>query len=47
MVLMDDETRYTFSIMNVYGPYYDKRSFWETLGNLDALEKPNVIVGEI
>jgi exonuclease III len=35
----------SFRIVNIYGPYADKRPFWEGLSNSGILRASNVIIG--
>ena len=32
-------------ILNVYGPFYDKKTFWDRLAGFGALDIPNLILG--
>ena len=32
-------------ILNVYGPFYDRKKFWENLKDFGALEVQNLILG--
>ena len=44
--LQDQETGNIFTFLNIYGPFYDKKRFWEKLSLEGALNQPNIIVGE-
>ena len=44
-VLEETKTGITFSIINVYGPFHERREFWGTLFSLYAVEVTNVILG--
>ena len=43
--LKDGETWIDFTILNVCGPFYYIKAFWETFENSGAMRKPNVIMG--
>ena len=42
--LEDPETGIRFFFLNVYGPFYDRRKYWETLSSDGALEHANLIL---
>ena len=44
-VLEDSETGKKYMILNVYGPFYDRKTFWEKLKDSRALEFQNLILG--
>lgn len=35
----------SFKVLNVYGPYGEKRVFWKRTFNLAVLQGPNLIIG--
>ena len=41
--LEDPKTKTRFLFLNVDGPFYDKREYWETLSSDGALEHANLI----
>ena len=43
--LEDSETGKKYMILNVYGPFYDRKTFWEKLKDSGALEFQNLILG--
>ena len=43
--LEDGEMCLSYTILNVYGPFYDKKSLWETVGKTGAADQTNVILG--
>ena len=43
--LKDIETRIYFTILNVYGPFYNIKDYWETFENSSTRRKSNVILG--
>ena len=43
--LQDKETGIIFTFLNVYGPFYDKKVYWEKLKLEGALNQPNIIIG--
>ena len=43
--LNDKETRMDFTLLNVYGPFYDRKLFWEKFSLAWAKNQPNVILG--
>ena len=43
--LEDSETGKRFMILNVYGPFYDRKTFWERLARSGNLDIPNMILG--
>ena len=44
-LMEDKETRLSYTILNIYGNLYDRKMFWEFVGNSGALEQTNVIMG--
>ena len=45
IVLKGKATGTTFSLYNVYGPYLNRKGFWEAFFSLGMLETRNVILG--
>ena len=46
--LEDPKTGIRFFFLNVYGPFYDRRIYWESLANERALDQENLIlVGDL
>ena len=43
--LNDKETGMDFTFLNVYGPFYDRKVFWEKCSISGAMNQPNVILG--
>ena len=43
--LHDQEKGITFTLLNMYGPIYDRNIFWEKLSMEGALNQPNMILG--
>ena len=43
--LEDSETGKRFMILNVYGPFYDRKTFWERLEGFGAMEFQDLILG--
>ena len=43
--LKDGETRLDFTILNVYGPFYNIKALWETFEKTCTMKKANVILG--
>ena len=43
--LEDSETEKRFTILNLYGPFYDRREFLETVEESGELDAPDVIIG--
>ena len=44
-ILKEKATGESFSFYNVYGPYMNKKGFWEAFFSLGLLETKNVILG--
>ena len=42
--LEEPKTRTWFFFINVYGPFYDRRKYWETLSSDGAYEHANLIL---
>ena len=43
--LNDKETWMDFTFLNVYGPFYDRKIFWEKFSLVGAMNQSNVILG--
>ena len=43
--LWDSELGKSLTILNIYGPYLNRVSFWDSLFNLDLFEDTDVIMG--
>ena len=43
--LEDSETGKHFMVLNIYGPFYDRKTFWERLESSGALDFPHLIIG--
>ena len=43
--LEDGETKKQFTILNIYGPFYDRKLFSKKVVDSGALDLPNVIIG--
>ena len=45
LLVWDSELGKALTILNIYGPYLNRASFWDTLFNLDLFEDTDVILG--
>ena len=43
--LIDGETGTEFTILNVYGSFYNRKYFWEKIRHTGAMDKEKVILG--
>ena len=43
--LFDKETGINFTLLNVYSPFYERKTFWEKIKAEGVLNQPNVILG--
>ena len=43
--LEDSEIWKHFMVLNIYGPFYDRKTFWERLEGSRALDLPDLIIG--
>ena len=43
--LFDKETGLNFTLLNVYSPFYERKTFWEKIKAEGVLNQPNVILG--
>ena len=43
--LFDKEIGLNFSLINVYSPFYERKTYWEKIKAEGVLNQPNVILG--
>ena len=43
--LRDGETGIEFTILNVYGPFFDRKTFWENFSHSGSMDQEDVILG--